>query len=151
MAFSTAGPGAPQMNVTPLIDVLLVLLVIFMLVVIQEKKYGLEAQIPEEAKQTDHTIPGPDRTIVIQVRDGKSAGHPEVKINEEAVSWDRLRDRLIEIYAGRIEKVAFVKADDDLDFQPIADVIDTAHNVGIDRVGLLHEETAAARDHAGIP
>lgn len=147
MAFSTAGPGAPQMNVTPLIDVLLVLLVIFMLVVIQEKKYGLEAQIPEEANQPEHALPPTVRTVVIQVRDGKSADRPEVKINGEAVSWDRLRDRLIEIYAGRIEKVAFVKADPDLDFQPIADVIDTAHNVGIDRVGLLHEETAAAREH----
>ena len=143
MAFSTAGNGAPQMNVTPLIDVLLVLLVIFMLVVIQEKQKGLEAQIPQEAKSTDHTIPGPDRTIIIQVRDGKSPDHPEVKINEEEVAWDRLRERLVEIYAGRIEKVAFVKADDDIDFQPIADVIDTAHGVGIDRVGLLHDEAAS--------
>ena len=139
------------MNVTPLIDVLLVLLIIFMLVVIEEKKTGLEAQIPEEAKKTGHVIPGPDRTIVIQVRDGKSADHPEVKINEETVSWDRLRDRLIEIYAGRIEKVAFVKADDDIDFQRVADVIDTAHNVGIERVGLLHDETAAVHAHQPIP
>jgi len=151
MAFSTAGGGAPQMNVTPLIDVLLVLLIIFMLVVIQEKKTGLEAQIPEETKKTDHVMPGPDRTIVIQVRDGKSKDRPAVKINDEAVTWDRLRDRLIEIYAGRIEKVAFVKADDDIDFQRVADVIDAAHNVGIERVGLLHDETAAAREHPGIP
>ncbi|HUM06097.1 MAG TPA: biopolymer transporter ExbD [Terriglobales bacterium] len=148
MAFSTAGPGAPQMNVTPLIDVLLVLLVIFMLVVIQEKKYGLEAQIPQEEKKSDHVIPGPERTIVIQVRDGKSAGRPEVKINEEPVTWERLHDRLLEIYSLRVEKVAFVKADDDIDFQPVADVIDTAHNVGIDRVGLLHDETATL--HQGL-
>ena len=142
MAFSTAGSGAPQMNVTPLIDVLLVLLVIFMIVVIEEKQKGLEAQIPEEAKKTDHAIPGPDRTIVIQVRDGKSADHPEVKINDESVAWERLHDRLLEIYSIRVEKVAFVKADDDIQFQRVADVIDTAHNVGIDRVGLLHDETA---------
>lgn len=142
MAFSTAGNGAPQMNVTPLIDVLLVLLVIFMLVVIQEKQQGLEAQIPQEAKVDDHKIPGPDRTIVIQVRDGTTPDHPEVKINDEVVAWEHLRNRLIEIYAGRIEKVAFVKADDDIDFQPIADVIDTAHGAGIDHVGLLHDETA---------
>lgn len=151
MAFSTAGPGAPQMNVTPLIDVLLVLLIIFMLVVIQEKKYGEQAQIPQEAKPTDHSVPPPGRTIVIQLRDGKNSDHPGIKINEVAVTWDRLRDRLIEIYAGRVEKVAFVEADPDLDFQPVADIIDTAHNVGIDRVGLLHDETAAARERPGVP
>ena len=139
------------MNVTPLIDVLLVLLIIFMLVVIQEKKTGLEAQIPQEAKPTDHTIPGPDRTIVIQVRDGKTADHPEVKINEESVSWDHLRERLIEIYSIRVEKIAYVKADDDIEFQRIADVIDTAHNIGVDRVGLLHDEAAASHPHQAVP
>lgn len=151
MAFSTAGGGAPQMNVTPLIDVLLVLLVIFMIVVIEEKQKGLAAQIPQETKSDEHKIPGPDRTIVIQVRDGKSADHPEVKINDEAVTWDHLRERLIEIYSIRAEKVAYVKADDDIEFQRVADVIDTAHNVGIDRVGLLHDEAAAVHDHSGIP
>lgn len=144
MAFSTAGNGAPQMNVTPLIDVLLVLLVIFMIVVINEKQQGLEAQIPQESKTSD-TILEPVRTIVIQVRAGKVTDQPEIKINDEAVTWDRLRDRLIEIYAGRIEKVAYVKADHDIEFQCVADVIDTAHHVGIDRVGLLHDETAEVR------
>lgn len=144
MAFSTAGSGAPQMNVTPLIDVLLVLLVIFMIVVINEKQQGLEAQIPQESKTSNKT-PEPVRTIVIQVREGKSPDRPEIRINEEAVTWDRLRDRLIEIYAGRIEKVAYVKADHDIEFQRVADVIDTAHYVGIDRVGLLHDEAAETR------
>lgn len=142
MAFSTAGGGAPQMNVTPLIDVLLVLLVIFMIVVIEEKQHGLEAQIPQESK-SDNKIPGPDRTIVIQVRDGKTPDQPEIKINDEIVAWDHLRTRLIEIYSIRVEKVAYVKADDDIEFQRVADVIDTAHNIGVDRVGLLHDETAA--------
>jgi biopolymer transport protein ExbD len=75
MSFSTAGggPSAPQMNVTPLIDVLLVLLIIFMLVVIQEKPKGFEAQIPQEPNPKDHYISPPETTIIIQVRDGKSA------------------------------------------------------------------------------
>ncbi len=145
MAFSTAGggPSAPQMNVTPLIDVLLVLIIIFMLVVIQEKPHGLEAQIPQEPNRKDHTIPPPERTIVIQVRDGKSADHPEVKINEETVAWSDLHQRLVDIFSIRVERIAFVKADDDIDFQRVADVIDTAHNAGVDRLGLLHDETAA--------
>jgi biopolymer transport protein TolR len=151
MSFSTAGggPSAPQMNVTPLIDVLLVLLIIFMLVVIQEKPKGFEAQIPQEPNPKDHSIPPPETTIIIQVRDGKSADHPDVKINNETVAWNDLRQRLVDIFAIRVERIAFVKADDDTDFERVADVIDTAHNAGVDRLGLLHDEAAAVhrRDH----
>jgi biopolymer transport protein TolR len=150
MAFSTAGggPSAPQMNVTPLIDVLLVLLIIFMLVVIQEKPKGFDAQIPQQPDPRDHSIPPPDRTIVIQVRDGISADHPEVSINDEVVAWSDLRQRLVDIFAIRVERIAFVKADDDIDFERVADVIDTAHNAGVDRLGLLHDEAAAVHRHS---
>ncbi len=151
MSFSTAGggPSTPQMNVTPLIDVLLVLIIIFMLVVIEEQPTGLKAQIPQEPDPKNHSIPPPDRTIVIQVRDGESADHPDVKINDEMVAWNDLRQRLVDIFSIRVERIAFVKADDDIDFQRVADVIDTAHNAGVDRLGLLHDETAAVhrRDH----
>lgn len=151
MSFSTAGggPSAPQMNVTPLIDVLLVLLIIFMLVVIQDKPKGFEAQIPQQPNPKDHSIPAPETTIIIQVRDGKSADHPDVKINNETVAWNDLRQRLVDIFAIRVERIAFVKADDDIDFERVADVIDTAHNAGVDRLGLLHDEAAAVhrRDH----
>jgi biopolymer transport protein TolR len=145
MAFSTAGggPTSPQMNVTPLIDVLLVLLIIFMLVVIEQKPTGLQAQIPQEPNPRDHTIPPPDRTIVLQVREGKSADHPEVKINDEVVEWSHLRQRLVDIFSIRVERIAFVKADDGIEFQRVADVIDTAHNAGVDRLGLLHNDRAA--------
>jgi len=137
------------MNVTPLIDVLLVLLIIFMLVVIQEKPKGFDAQIPQEPNPKDHYILPPDRTIIIQVRDGKSADHPDIKINDETVAWSDLRQRLVDIFAIRVERIAFVKADDDIDFERVADVIDTAHNAGVDRLGLLHDEAAAVhhRDH----
>ena len=99
MSFSTAGggPSAPQMNVTPLIDVLLVLLIIFMLVVIQEQPKGFNAQIPQETNPKDHSIPPPERTIIIQVQDGKSPGYPDVKINDEVVAWADLRQRLLDI------------------------------------------------------
>jgi|SRR5215467_2256258 len=145
MAFSMAGggPSAPQMNVTPLIDVLLVLLIIFMLVVMQERPHGLQAQIPQPPNSKDRTIPPPDRTIVIQVKDGSTPDHPEVKINEDTVAWSDLHKRLIDIFSSRVERVAFVKADDDIEFQKVADVIATAHDAGIDRIGLLHDETAS--------
>ena len=54
-----------------------------------------------------------------------------------------LRHRLVDIFAIRVERIAFVKADDDIDFEEVADVIDTAHSAGVDRLGLLHEEAAA--------
>ena len=143
MAFSTAGRGpcSPQMNVTPLIDVLLVLLIIFMLVVIEQKPKGLEAQIPQPAPPTAHNVPPPDTTIVILVQHAKAgAEHPQVMVNKEAVDWDHLRDRLRDIYAIRIERIAYVEADDDIDFQDVADVIAIARIAGVDRVGLLTED-----------
>ena len=147
MSFSTAGsgPSAPQMNVTPLIDVLLVLLITFMLVVIQEKPKGFDAQIPQEPNPKDHSVPPPDRTIIIQVKDGKTPDHSEIKINDEVVAWADLRQRLVDIFAIRVERIAFVKADDDIDFEQVASVIDTAHNARVDRIGLLHDEAASAQ------
>ena len=141
MAFSTGGSGAPQMNVTPLIDVLLVLLIIFMLVVIEQKPTGLQAQIPQPAPTTGANIPPPDRTIIIQLHHAaKGAEHPQVKVNDEVVEWDHLRERLRDIYAIRVERIAYVEADDDIDFQDVADVIAIARIAGVDRVGLLTED-----------
>ena len=147
MAFSTAGggPSAPQMNVTPLIDVLLVLLIIFMLVVIEQKPKGLEAQIPQPAPPTTKNIPPPDTTIVILVHHAKAgAEHPLVMVNKETVDWDHLRDRLRDIYAIRIERIAYIEADDDIDFQDVADVIAIARIAGVDRVGLLTDDGSRA-------
>lgn len=141
MAFS-AGGGArgPQMNVTPLIDVLLVLLIIFMVVVINEKPTGLKAEIPQPAP-TAPNIPQPDKTIVIRLLHAKPGdAHPQVKINEEAIEWDRLRERLRDIFAIRVERIAFIEADDDTDFQDVADVIAIARLAGVDRMGLLTED-----------
>jgi biopolymer transport protein ExbD len=144
MSFSAGGgPGAPQMNVTPLIDVLLVLLIIFMVVVIQEKPKGFDAQIPQQPNPADHSIPPPLATVIIQLRDGKTPGHPDIKINNETVASSDLHRRLLEVFAIRVEKIAFVKADDDVDFEQVADVIDVAHNAGVERLGLLHDEAAA--------
>src|SRR5207237_9058284 len=110
-----------------------------------QKPRGFDAEIPEQPKPTDYTIPPPDATIIIQVRDGKNPDHPDVKINNEVVAWKDLHQRLIDIFAIRVEKIAFVKADDDIDFERVADVIDTVHNAGVDRLGLLHDEAAAVR------
>jgi biopolymer transport protein TolR len=134
MAFS-GGPNNPQINVTPLIDVLLVLIIVFMVVVSMSKQKGLDAQIPQPAQGSQQ--PEVQRTIVIQVAwDGK-ARSPALKINQDNVSWQDLHSRLQRIFAQRAERVAFVKGDDDVDFEYVADVIDIARASGVDKVGLL--------------
>ena len=145
MAMSMGGgsASAPQMNVTPLIDVLLVLIIIFMMIVAQEKpnRKGLEAQIPQPPAHPD-AAPQPVRTIVIQLAETKSGTVPQLKINEQPVSWPELEPELARIFIQRAEKVAFVQGDDDVDFEYVAYVIDTARAAGVDRVGLLPKELA---------
>ncbi len=138
MAFSMAGggPSGPQINVTPLIDVLLTLIVMFMLVVSMDKEYQEKAQIPQpDQKQT--AWEQQTRTIVIQVVWTSKDAPPTVKINHDDVRWEDLETRLEQIYLTRAEKVAFVRGDADVDFQYVADVIDLAHHAGVQRVGLL--------------
>jgi biopolymer transport protein TolR len=138
MSFSMAGKGAsaPQINVTPLIDVLLTLIIVFMVVVSMDQDQGETAQIPQpDRKPTAEETQS--RTIVIQVVGVAKDQPPEVKINRDEVRWEDLEVRLAKIYAGPAEKVAFVRGDSDVDFQYVADVIDFAHHAGVQRVGLL--------------
>jgi len=143
MAFSMAGGGAsgPQINVTPLIDVLLTLIIVFMVVVSMDQDRGEKAQIPQpDQKQTAEERQS--RTIVIQVVWATKDQPPTVKINQDDVRWEDLEMRLAEIYLKRAEKVAYVRGDSDVDFQYVADVIDVAHHAGVRRVGLLTKERA---------
>ena len=146
MAMSMAGGGAsgPEMNVTPLIDVLLCLIIIFMIVVIKEQRSGLKAQIPQPADEA-HNVQNPERTIVIRLFDSGENNEPSLKINTDDVRWPDLQARLHDIFKARAERVAFVRGEDDVEFQWIADVIDTAREAGVDRVGLLPKEMARAR------
>ncbi len=147
MAFSMAGggPSRAQINVTPLIDVLLTLIVMFMLVVSMDKTYQEKAQIPQpDQKQT--ASEKQSRTVVIQVVWTAKEQPPVVKINRQDVRWEDLDARLTEIYLTRAEKVAFVQGDADVDFQYVADVIDRAHHAGVLRIGLLTEKQQLAED-----
>jgi biopolymer transport protein TolR len=138
MSFSMAGggPSGPQINVTPLIDVLLTLIIVFMLVVSMDQEQGETAQIPQpDQKQTAEGTQS--RTVVIQVVWTTKDTPPTFKINQDDVRWEDLETRLEQIYLTRAEKVAFVRGDADVDFQYVADVIDVAHHAGVERVGLL--------------
>jgi len=147
MAFSMAGggPSGPQINVTPLIDVLLTLIIMFMLVVSMDPEFGEKAQIPQP-NQKENAAQPQARTIVIQVLWTAKDQPPTVKINQEDVPWQDLENRLARIYLTRVEKVAFVRGDADVDFQYVADVIDLAHHAGVQRIGLMtQEQTIAAK------
>jgi biopolymer transport protein TolR len=139
MAFSMAGggPSNPQINVTPLIDVLLVLIIVFMVVESMTKTKGLESQIPQPAQDSQSQPVPPERTIVIQVAWGPHNQPPDLKINQETVKWGDLQSRLHDIFKIRAERIAFVRGDDDVDFKYIAEVIDLARDAGVQRVGLL--------------
>jgi biopolymer transport protein ExbD len=129
------------MNVTPLIDVLLVIIIVFMLVVVEEQPVGLQTDIPQPPNPKNHPVPPPQRTIVIQIHPAKPGEqHPQVMVNEEAVEWDRLRERLRDIFAIRFERIAYIEADNDIEFQDAADVIAIARIAGVDRVGLLADD-----------
>jgi biopolymer transport protein TolR len=145
MAFSMSGNEAgesasrAQINVMPLIDVLLTLIVMFMLVVSMDKEYQEKAQLPQPPK-TDEAVRQPERTVVIQVVWTAKDQRPIIKVNREEVRWQDLDTRLAQIYLSRVEKVAFVRGDADVDFQYVADVIDVAHHAGVQRVGLLTQD-----------
>lgn len=119
-----------EVNVVPLIDILLVLLVIFM--VMPHKEKGLQAALPSELR-----TPSVDPRENIVVRLAPDGG---IWINRSEVQLGELRDRLARIFAPREHRVAFLQGDRSLEFQAVAQVLDLMQEAGASPVGLLTSE-----------
>ena len=128
------------MNVTPMIDILLVLLIIFMVIVPVTQK-GLEAMVPQPPKTTGIDTP---RAVVVQVFD-RSGAAPAYKINNLDVTHAELLPKLTEIFSNRAERVMFVKGGDHVEFASIADVIDIARAANVDHIGLMTPKIQAGQ------
>jgi biopolymer transport protein TolR len=130
MAISVGGSNRgiiADVNVVPLIDVLLVLLVIFM--IIPHSQFGLIAEIPQAATLPPSPVPG---MVVVQVlADGS------LRINQDHVSWDKLEFRLEEVYRLRANRVVFIRGDAEVEFSRVARVIDVMKDAGLGPVGLM--------------
>jgi biopolymer transport protein TolR len=131
-----------DINVTPLIDVLLVLLIIFMVIVPLVPK-GLNTLVPQPPKDKTQDQPN-DRTIVVSIISNKG-GLPGYKINEDDFAKSALEPKLAEIFATRSEKVMFVKGDADLDYQQVAEVIDMGHQADVDNIGIMTPRVLAGQ------
>jgi biopolymer transport protein TolR len=142
MAMTNADPGktSSEINVTPLIDVLLVLLIIFMVILPVVPK-GLGAMVPQPPRTDIEETP---EAIVVSVLHTTKDGLA-YRINSTDVAQRELLPRLVSIYANRAERVMFVKGDDDVSFAQIAEVIDMGHSAGANSVGLMTPKILAGQ------
>jgi biopolymer transport protein TolR len=131
MAMSLGGSDKPRadINMTPMIDVLLVLIIIFMVITPTQQK-GLHTLIPQSAPP-DQPHPADENLIVSVLSDGT------LRINSETVTWDRLQGRLAGILRTSGTRPVFVRGENGIDFEPVAMAIDLAKGAGAERIGLM--------------
>jgi biopolymer transport protein TolR len=122
-----------SINITPYIDILLVLLIIFM-VITPIRQMDLDVKVPQAAPPTAQVVVDPS-VIVISI--GEAA---QIAINGELQTIDRLGGKLQEIYSARANKNMFVSASPKLPYGDVVKVIDIAKGAGVGDIGMITEE-----------
>ena len=128
MSAGQSGRLTNEPNVTPMIDVLLVLLIIFMLVVPMSRK-AIDLQLPDPTEPQSSATPPPQ--IVLEVLPGN-----KFAVNKEPLTKAALPARLKEIYDGRPEKVIFVKGDPKVKYSDVIYAMDVARGAGVKVIGV---------------
>ena len=128
-----------DMNVVPLIDILLVLIIIFMVITPLIPK-GLDTLVPQPSPNQPQSQELQAKTVVVQVEQ-----NGRLKINQEETTWEGLGPRLELIFKERAEKVAFVKGEDSVRFAEVARAIDIMRSSGVDKVGLITAKLEAGQ------
>lgn len=124
-----ASKAKSDINITPLIDVLLVLLIIFMVITPLLQK-GFDTQVPQKAQST--TV-SPSNVIVLQID-----ANGGLSINKKSVNFNDLGDELNAIYSTRPDKVLFVDGDDNVRYQDVIKAVDIAKSQGkVETIGFV--------------
>jgi len=117
------------MNVTPMIDVLLVLLIIFMMIIPMSRK-AIDTQLPDPTPQPPSAQVNPDQIVLEVLPDDKYA------VNKEPIEKAKLLERLTAMYAPRPEKIIFVKGDTTVKYSAVIWAMDQARGAGVKVIGV---------------